>query len=106
MQLLDSMKQKVSTEESDVVNEDNVFSSPPESWLLAGAALLGGIAANRALIAAWQKTRGEKPPINPAARDVSWRDAILWAAAVGAAVGVARVVTRRGATSALLRWRG
>ena len=49
----------------------------------------------------WRLAHGVRPPDNPAARDVSWRDAIVFSAATGLLVGVSRVVGKRLATSAM-----
>lgn len=63
----------------------------------AGAGLLAAMAANTAMNAAWHGVRHEEPPLNPVAHDVKWRDALLWAALIGLAVGAAQLVARRGA---------
>lgn len=67
-------------------------------------AVAAGVATKSALEALWQTTRDEEPPNNPAAPDVSWRDALIWGASVGAAMGVAKVLTRRGTTAAWRKW--
>ncbi|WP_345327261.1 DUF4235 domain-containing protein [Novipirellula rosea] len=35
------------------------------------------------------------PPMNPAAHDVAWKEAVAWGAASGALVGIARIASRR-----------
>lgn len=79
-------------------------SSPPESWLISATAIGAGVGTRKLLTKLWTGTRGQKPPQNPAAAGVSWTDALIWAAAVGATIGVARVITRRTATVAARRW--
>lgn len=79
------------------------FDSPPESLLLTASAVAAGVLTRRTLMAAWKHWRGSPPPNNPAAPEVTWSDALIWAASVGAAVGVSRVLSRRGVTSALRR---
>lgn len=71
------------------------------TWTLvaAGSAALVGMACRQALRRGWSVWRDEPPPDNPAAPDVSWKDALLWAGATGLVVGVGRVVARRGAAS-------
>jgi hypothetical protein len=73
------------------------------------AAVTGMVAAaavRRAAVATWKTTKHEDPPENPAARDVGWRDALTWAAAIGVGAGVARVVAQRGAAAAWERATG
>jgi hypothetical protein len=50
--------------------------------------------------ATWRTTRHEEPPVNPAARGVRWRDALIWAISVAVGAAVARVVAERGAATA------
>lgn len=82
----------------------NDWGSEDTRWMVIGAAsaALAGIAVRSALKAGWQLWRDEDPPNNPAAPDVSWKDALAWAGATGAAVAVARVLARRGA---VVGWR-
>lgn len=63
-------------------------------------AALAGLAARRLLKLAWRETQDEEPPENPAAADVTWADALGWAVASGVAMGLARVLSRRGTTAA------
>jgi hypothetical protein len=72
----------------------------------AGAALLGGAAVRQGLHQAWKLTMGEDPPLDPTARDVAWRDAILWTVATGVVVGLGRLIARRGAAAGWERFMG
>lgn len=76
-----------------------------ESVAVTGAAVAAGIATRRGLQTLWKQWRGTEPPEDPAAPGVTWPDALIWAMAVGAAVGVARVLSRRGTTAAVGRFR-
>lgn len=78
--------------------------SPPESLLISASAIGAGLLTRKVLTKAWTRVRGSKPPVNPAAPGVNWSDALIWAAAVGATIGVARVISRRTATQAARRW--
>ena len=49
----------------------------------------------------WRLAFGKRPPDNPAAPDVSWGEALLYATATGLLVGVGRMVAKRLATSGL-----
>lgn len=62
------------------------------AWL---AALVAGFAVRAAVKASWTAWRGEAPPNDPTAADVTWRDAMLWGAVTGVTVGLMRVVARR-----------
>jgi hypothetical protein len=62
--------------------------------LSAAAGLLAAVAARKLVSAVW---RGDaEPPLNPADRRVSWRDALSWALASALGAAVARVVALRG----------
>jgi hypothetical protein len=87
--------------ESLTSEQDPAVSDPSESLIVTGAAVAAGVLTNRLLKAAWRQSRGEDPPINPAAAEVSWTDALIWGASVGAAIGVSRVLARRTTTSLL-----
>jgi hypothetical protein len=69
-----------------------------------GVAALSGTAATlgvrRAAAALWRSGRHEDPPTHPAARDVSWRDALVWATSVAVGAAVARVIAERTAATA------
>jgi hypothetical protein len=88
--------------ESLTSERDPAVSDPSESLIVAAAAVAAGVLTNRVLKAAWRQSRGDEPPINPAAANVTWKDALIWGASVGAAIGVSRVLARR-ATTSLLR---
>ena len=60
---------------------------------LAGS-LLAGRAVGRLTSKAWTRRRATDPPVDPRRDDVPWIQAILWAAAVGAAIGIARLLAR------------
>ena len=77
--------------------------SPPESLLVTGSAIAAGVMTRKVLKGLWTRVRGSDPPNNPAQPDVTWTEALTWAAAVGAAVGVSRVLSRRGTTAAVNR---
>ena len=78
---------------------------PKDSKQLAwqGVAIASGTlaaaAVRRAAVTTWRTTKHEDPPENPAARDVSWPDALTWTIAVGVGAAVARVVAQRGAAA-------
>jgi hypothetical protein len=69
------------------------------AWTLisSGVAVGASLVARKAVTAGWEKAAGKEPPVMDEDVDVSWVEAIAWAAAIGAAVGIARVVARRSA---------
>lgn len=77
-------------------------------WTLVGGgtAALAGIAARSAAKLGWRAVTHRDPPNNPAAHDVSWKEAIAWTVTTGVVVGLARLVARRGATSGWKKIKG
>ncbi len=72
--------------------------------LWKGIAFASGTAATMAVrqagAALWRTSRHEDPPKQPAAGDVRWRDALIWATSVAVGAAVARVVAERAAATA------
>jgi hypothetical protein len=66
-------------------------------WRLLGgiSAVLAGIAVRKLLVTGWRQATGDNPPANPAAPGTRWREAIPYALASGAAMGLARLVATR-----------
>lgn len=77
-------------------------------WTLiaAGAALVAGLAARKALEAGWRVSRREPPPENPALADTTWSEALAWTAATSLVVGMARLLAQRGAAAGWRRATG
>jgi hypothetical protein len=69
------------------------------AWTVVAAAsgAFAALASRQLLRRGWTAWRKEPPPRNPESPDVSWRDAVLWAAASGLVIGVGRLVAKRGA---------
>lgn len=63
-------------------------------------------ASEKALDKVWVRTRHSSPPEDPAAPGTPWGEALSWAAASGVAVGVARLLTTRGAATAKMKLTG
>ena len=72
----------------------------------AAAGTLAAMAVRRAAVTTWRSTKHADPPENPVARDVGWREALVWATAVAVGAAVARVVAQRGAAAAWQRATG
>ncbi len=71
--------------------------NPSIGWRLLGglSAVLAGVAARKVLTKGWSATTGNSPPANPAAPGTRWREAIPFAIASGAAMGLARMLATR-----------
>jgi hypothetical protein len=70
------------------------------AWKVISTALplAGGIATTKALDATWRTATGRKPPTKPENPAITSRDALLWAALSGMALGLTKTyVTRRAA---------
>lgn len=64
---------------------------------LAGSTVVVGAAVKSLLNTSWKTVAKKSPPLNPAAADTSWKEAILWTIVSSAAIGVAQLLARRGA---------
>lgn len=66
-------------------------------WRILGgvSAILAGIAARKAMVSAWRAVTGNNPPANPAAPGTQWAEAVPYALASGAAMGLARMLATR-----------
>lgn len=70
---------------------------------LTYAAAMGASAlASRGANQGWKLVRKEPPPLNPAARETSWKSALTYAAITGMVGAVAGVASRRAIAGA---WR-
>ena len=74
--------------------------------LAAGTGIVAAKSVGKALDGTWARTRGGEPPRNPADPQVQWGEAVLWAVASGAAVGLAKLVAARGSAGAWRRLTG
>jgi hypothetical protein len=70
------------------------------TWKLIGRSIgfVSGLAAMKALDATWHTATGHKPPTDPENPDIAGKEALVWAAISGMALGLARTyATRRAA---------
>ena len=70
------------------------------------AALVAAAVAKKAIDKSWTVATGKKPPENPADPDVDVWEAVSWAVVSGMAVGLARMLAQRRATSYYVRSTG
>ena len=74
------------------------FSISKTLWSLSavGAAIIAGSVARGVVKSGWRKINDEDPPVNPASPETSWSDALKWTVLSGLAVGLGRLLARRG----------
>ena len=71
-----------------------------------GSAVLSGVAARKVITTAWRKGTGHPPPVNPESPNTAWIEAVSWAVASGALIGVARMLAARKAADYYLKSTG
>ncbi len=64
-----------------------------------GAAIGAALVARKLTTRVWTSATGKAPPANPEDPEVSWPEAVGWAVASGAIIGVARLVATRKAAA-------
>jgi len=64
-----------------------------------GAAIGAAVVARKLATTTWTSATGKAPPANPEDPEVSWPEAVGWAVASGAVVGVARLLATRKAAA-------
>lgn len=80
----------------------NPFSSTEKlKWLAlaTGSAVIASFAARNLIRAGWRVLADDDPPLNPAALDTEWSEAVSWTLMTGVAAGLASLLARRGAAS-------
>lgn len=60
-----------------------------------GSAIGATVAVRKAMDVSWKVGTGHPPPANPEDPDVDWPEAVAFAVASGAAVGLARMLASR-----------
>lgn len=86
------MKKKKLKKQKQILSNEEVW-----GLVAAGSAMLAGIVVRSFLNRSWKAITKQNPPLNPAARNTSWKEAIVWTVASGVAVSVAELIARRGA---------
>jgi len=71
-----------------------------------GAAIGAAVVARQLVTSGWTAATGKAPPANPQDPEVSWPEAVGWAVASGAFVGVARLLATRKAAAYYTRSAG
>ena len=75
--------------------DDDETGSTGYKLLAMVASLLGAFLARKVLTTTWKLASGKEPPENPAHPTVTWPEAVSWAVASGAAVGLARLIAQK-----------
>lgn len=72
-------------------------------WILvSGLAAAGTAFATKSLLKhGWHAATGEDPPLNPAASETAWTEAVVWTVAASVVAGLSRLAARRAATAFL-----
>ena len=67
------------------------------NWRMVSTAsgVLGAVVAKRLMRVGYQAVRKDKTPFDPRSARFSWTDAVLWAAAAGVGLGIAKVLSAR-----------
>ena len=74
---------------------------------LASGVSVGAVVVTKPLVEGlWRLVFRREPPGNPASRDTTWSDALLWALLAGALVGVIRLLAQRAAAEGWRRVQG
>jgi hypothetical protein len=71
-----------------------------------GCAVSAAVVARKLVTRGWTAATGKQPPANPEDPEVSWPEAVGWALASGAVVGVARLLATRRAAAYYTRSAG
>ncbi len=71
-----------------------------------GTGMVARKVSDKALSAAWKKTKHSEPPADPASPGTPWSEAISWAVASGVAMAVARLLATRGTATAKMKITG
>jgi len=81
-----------------LVKEDLMADKPGDSRsraIATLAALGAAFVTKKVVTTAWTKTTGKEPPENPEDPEVGWVEALGWAAMMGVAVSIARLLATR-----------
>lgn len=97
---------KKGTTSSGVVASSGPDSSRIWSVFQLVSALGAAAVAKKGLNSTWKAATRKNPPENPADPDVDLREAVAWAVASGAFVGLARMLAQRRAASYYTRSTG
>ncbi len=91
------MAKKTAPEKTAALPDDGAKKSSSKVWSIFSLASALGAAAvtKKSLNASWKAATGKTPPENPADPDVDVREALMWAAASGTLVAVARMLAQR-----------
>jgi hypothetical protein len=68
--------------------------------LAAAAGIFGAFVARKVLQTSWKTATGKEPPANPEHPEVTFVEAVSWAALSGAVIGVIRMLAQRKVASA------
>lgn len=84
-----------------LLSEDNMW-----KLVAMGATVGASILIRKGMEEAWRVINKEDPPENPASPDTQWREALIWTAAMGLTVGIARLLAERAAAEGWRKYKG
>lgn len=101
-------KQKTAAEAGAAEKKRTKKSKGKRAWKLlgSGSGVVAAIATTKALDATWRTATGRKPPSKPESPEIAGREALLWAAVSGMAMGVAKTYATRRAANYWVRSTG
>lgn len=74
--------------------------------LTKASTIVGAIGTRTLVKKAWKAITKKEPPQNPDSPDVLWKEALLWGASTGLAVGVIKIVARRLTAASWKKYKG
>ena len=63
--------------------------------LVSGAAVAGSLLTKRLIGYLWKTAMKSDPPKNPADRNVSWKEAVIWSLLTGVVASMVKLLVRR-----------
>lgn len=69
-----------------------------QATMVAGATMLSAFLTRKLIEKVWVKVTKEAPPSDPADREITWKEALVWTVATGVLVGITNVLVSRGVT--------
>ena len=68
------------------------------NWIIGGATMISAVLVKRIIEFAWQKATDKEPPKNPADREVSLQQALIWTLLVSITSSLVKLLIRRNIT--------
>ena len=69
-----------------------------QGMIVAGATMLSAFLTRKLIEKVWVKVTHEEPPSDPADKEITWKEALVWTIATGVLVGATNVLVSRSVT--------